>query len=316
MTRIVAVTGATGFIGGHLVRHLAAQGWRVRALVRTPSAAERLAAPEVEPILGRLEDGASLDALVQGCQAVVHAAGLIKAKDRDTFFQANADGVAAVADRVAAQTVPPQLVALSSLAARQPALSDYAASKRAGEDVLSNRGRELAWTILRPPVVYGPGDRATLVFFRSVARGLGLLPAPADARVSFIHVDDLCAAVSALLDGRSEVESQTFEPDDGNPDGHTWHEAIETAGTVFGRRPRLIAVPRAALFGVARVNQALSRVTGRPALLSPGKAREIRHRDWVCRGPDLGALCGWRPHWSLPAGFAQTIAWYKENNWL
>src|SRR4051812_5822680 len=145
MPATVALTGATGFIGGHLVRKLTAAGWSVRALVRRN--ATGLPA-NVTVVGGALDDAAAVATLVRDVDAVVHVAGLVKARNRAEFFRVNAAGAGAIAAAAAGQPKPPHVVLVSSLAAREEAISDYAASKRAGERAVVDAPSSLPWTIV------------------------------------------------------------------------------------------------------------------------------------------------------------------------
>jgi len=308
----VAVTGATGFIGPHVVRKLQADGWRVRILTRRPVDTAQIGA-EVEAVGGDLEDQASLQRLLDGADAVVHVAGLIKARTREKFFRANAESVSRLAEIAAAAPAPPRFVLMSSLAARAPDLSDYAASKLAGERALIAAGAALPWSILRPPAVYGPGDRATLPFFRCVRHGIGPLLGSDGARLSLIHVEDLASAVGALLSDERSA-GLVAEVDDGQG-GYTWPEMIAVAADAFGRRARVVRVPMAIPYGLSMLNQALARI-GYTPMLTPGKVRELYHRDWVCDPSPIMARTAWQPAVSLGQGFASTIAWYQQQGWL
>lgn len=313
MPPAVAVTGATGFIGPHVVRRLSADGWRVRVLTRRALDPSQLG-PNVETIRGALDDPASLQRLVHGADAVVHIAGLIKARSRDAFFQGNAVGVGRLVEIAAAAPSPPRFVLMSSLAAREPGLSDYAASKHAGEQALRAAGGALPWTILRPPAVYGPGDRATLLFFRSVGRGFAPVLGTEQARLSLIHVEDLAAAVGALLpDERSQ--GMVAEVDDASG-GYGWREMIEVAAAAFGRHCRILRVPMAIPYSLGSLNMLLARLTGYTPMLTPGKVREFYHHDWVCDSSPLIERTAWRPMIPLRQGFASTIAWYRQQGWL
>ena len=314
MADIVALTGATGFIGGHVAAALLDAGWRLRVLVRGAPPAALAAAPAVTLVRGALDDPASLRELVSGAAAVVHLAGVVKARRRHEFFAVNRDGVARLLDAVGPGA--PRLVLLSSLAAREPGVSAYAASKRAGNAVLAERGDGLAWTILRPPVVYGPGDRNTLAFFRAVARGIGPLLAPEAARVSCLHVGDLAGAVVALLGAGEATHGETYEIADGEPGGYGWRRLIEIAASHLGTRPRIVRVPRSLLGAAARINALVGLAAGRATMLSPDKVREIGHLDWVCRDSGLNEAVGWRPQVSVARGFASTIDWYRREKWL
>src|SRR5262245_47287854 len=163
-------------------------------------------------VLGDLSDEAALKRLVAGADAVVHAAGLIKARRPADFMTVNRDGTALLSALAPGAT----FLLLSSLAAREPQLSPYAASKRAAEAVVA--GRSGPWVTVRAPAVYGPGDRETLAYFRAVARGLAPRPKVADARLSLIHVGDLAEAL-ALAAERPPVPS-TYEIDDGKEGGY------------------------------------------------------------------------------------------------
>jgi 2-alkyl-3-oxoalkanoate reductase len=307
----VAVTGATGFIGPHVVRRLRAD-WRVRILTRR--AVDTSSLGEVEAVRGDLDDQASLQRLLDGAQAVVHVAGLIRARTREKFFRANAESVGRLAGIAAAAPSPPRFVLMSSLAAREPDLSDYAASKLAGEQALMAAGAALPWSILRPPAVYGPGDRATLFFFRCVRHGIGPLLGSPGARLSLIHAEDLANAVAALLVGEPAT-GLIAEVDDGGG-GYDWRQMIETAAAAFGRRARIVRVPMAIPYGLGMLNQALARLPGFTPMLTPGKVREFYHHDWVCDPGPIMARTVWRPAIPLRQGFASTISWYRQQGWL
>lgn len=326
----VALTGGSGFVGGHILRRLTAAGWQVRALTRRPDGLPDLAATQaarVTPILGDLEDGGALAELVSGVDAVIHCAGLVAARRRDDFQRVNAAGTAALLrvlrDRPPAGRPAPRFVLMSSLAAREPQLSPYAASKRAAEQVLQDLGDGLDWRILRPAVVYGPGDRATLPLFRQFHRGIVLVPA-GGGRFSMIYVDDLAAAAVAAL-APDLPPRGLLEPDDGTAGGYGWAEVLAAAAGQAGRPLRALAVPRPLQRLAAGLSGAGALVTGRPAMLTQGKVNEIAHPDWVCRPRPLDAPGGaaalsdcisWRPAVGLDEGFSRTMAWYKAAGWL
>ncbi|MCW5748744.1 MAG: NAD(P)-dependent oxidoreductase, partial [Alphaproteobacteria bacterium] len=208
---------------------------------------------------------------------------------------------------------PARLFMMSSLAAREPHLSAYAASKRAGEDLLATAAPAAGWVAIRAPAVYGPGDRETLPFFRWVRRGMAPVPA-GGGRLSLIHVADLCAALAEAL-GRPPADG-IYEIDDGAVAGYTLAQMAATAAGVFGRRVRTAPVPRVVMTGVAGMQQALARATGRAAILSTGKVREIFHDDWVVTDRRLATSLAFEPRFDLPGGFADTIGWYQRQNWL
>ena len=312
MAVTVALTGATGFVGGAIARSLAEGGYRLRLLARRPAALSGLTG-ETVAIAGALDDPGSLAQFMEGAEMAVHAAGAIKAIDETEFVRVNCDGAAAVADAARRAGVG-RFVLISSIAARSPLVSAYAASKRAGEsEVLQRLGDRV--TILRPPVVYGPGDRETLPMFKAARLGLFPIPGPPEARLSFIHVEDFAGAVAACL-AASQQPTGVHEPDDGARGGYGWPEILAAFGSVFGRRPRPVAVPVALLRLSARASLAAARVTGRPQMLRPDKVNELRHPDWVCRESRLAEAAGWRARYGLDEGFRHTAAWYRAHGWL
>lgn len=205
------------------------------------------------------------------------------------------------ATRSAAQ--PPRLLLLSSLAAREPQLSWYARSKRDGEELL--RGEiDLDWIILRPPAVYGPGDKEMLPVFEAMSRGIALVAGSSEARISLVHVDDLVAAIIACL--QSDATSRhTYSPCDGRDNGYNWHEMAAIAGAVWSRRVRLWNIPAWLLDQVAWLNLRIARLTGRAPMLTPAKLRELRHPNWVVDHRDLTAATGWQPETGLERGLQQ-----------
>ncbi|MBC7164893.1 MAG: NAD(P)-dependent oxidoreductase [Roseovarius sp.] len=296
MSQRVAVTGAAGFVGQALVARLLAGGHGVRALVhRTPLG---LTHPALESVAGGLGDEAALARLLDGVAVVVHVAGVVRGRDARDFLPVNAEGVARVARIASAQPRPPRVILISSLAAREPQLSHYAASKRAGEARLAQSG--LDHTILRPPAIYGPGDRELVPLFETMARGIVPLPGVRGARASLIHVDDLARAILALV---ARPAPGTFELHDGRAGGYGWEEIAAIVEEVAGRgRGWRVALPGAFLHVIATANLFAARLFGYQPMLSPGKLRELRHPDWVADNTALTAATGWVPQIPLAEG--------------
>lgn len=315
MPRTVAVTGATGFVGGHLVRELAEAGWKVRALTRRPIAEPQTYPEDVTWVRGNLENEPALQELLTDVDAVVHCAASIKALDAEGFHKANAEGTERVARIAAAMPAPPTFLYMSSVAARHPDISDYAASKRAGETALAKLSDRLTWWALRPGAVYGPGDKETLTMFRMAAARVAALPGGGEGHVSLIHVSDLVAAVAALLD--SPVESgAVFEVDDGQEGGYTLRALYETLGEHMDRRALYLPVPRPVLTAVAYCNAKVAKLTRKPAMLAPGKIREIYHADWATDSRPIRQATPWRPKIGAREGLKATLSWYKSQGLL
>jgi nucleoside-diphosphate-sugar epimerase len=294
----LAVTGGTGFVGQRLLKLATARGHRIRALTRRRQEAQR----GIDWVEGELAACADLCA---GADAVIHVAGVINARSAAEFDAGNVAGTRAMLDAATAAGVG-RFIHVSSLAAREPALSAYGASKAASEALLPGSG--LDWAIVRPPAVYGPGDRETFELFRLAAQGIALVPMR--GRASFIHADDLAAALLALATG---TMSGVFEPDDGHPDGYDHGDFARLIGAAVNRQPLVLRVPRAGMLAGAAVDTTLSRLRGRLPKLSFDRARYFAHPDWVSRGP---AIAGWTPQIAAPEGLAATARWYREAGWL
>ncbi|MGJ8523820.1 3 beta-hydroxysteroid dehydrogenase/Delta 5--_4-isomerase [Carnimonas sp. R-84981] len=305
--RLVALTGATGFIGSTLISRLSLEGYRVRALYRPRPGRQLPAGNHVEWIAGGIDSAASLDTLLDGASAVIHCAGAVRGASREDFDAVNVAGMQAVAE-ACLRAGGLRLLSLSSLAAREPQLSHYAASKREGERVLAQYSDSLAWIALRPPAVYGPGDREMLPLFQGMQRGWALIPGSGAGRLSLIYVDDLVAAMLAWLVSDSP-QCGVYEVDDGQPDGYDWNTIIETVSQVCRRkRPiRRVRVPSALLKGIAAGNQAAARLFRYAPMLTPGKVGELTHSDWVCDSAPFRHISNWSPQVRFAAGLAKTL---------
>ena len=306
---LIAVTGPGGFVGSAVMAELAARGLAARVLARDPSRLKLHLDTEI--VAGDLADKAALAALCDGADAVIHIAGAIMAVNRDAFFAVNAEGAANVA-AAAAQAKVRRFVLVSSLAAREPDLSHYAASKRAGEHLVARAAGRMNWVMIRPPAVYGPGDKATLPLFQQLTRPFALVPGGGKGRISLLHVADLARALvdQALADAPSGT---IHEIDDGKSDGYGWDELSAIAGEAEGRSVRPLFVPRAALALPALLADAIAQVRGVPFMLSQSKLGELYHPDWVVRGPELP---GFSPEFGFARGFVQTLAAYRDQGLL
>lgn len=301
----VAVTGATGFIGRVLCRRLSDSGIAVRALVRSPRSRRPDTLPAaVTQVGGSLSDPAALAELVRGARVVIHCAGAVRGADRAAFDAVNVDGTAALIEAMRGQAPDARLVLLSSLAAREPQLSDYAASKRAAEELLT-AGLPFEHCILRPTAVYGPGDVELQPLLTAMTRGLAPVPGRPDHRVTLIHVDDLVDALIAAATGTPGPGP--FELADERADGYHWPELAAAVRARSGRRVRLLRVPATLLIGLGRINLLFARLLDRAPMLTPGKARELLHPDWSCDPRAFRAATGWVPQHDLDAGLATVL---------
>ena len=297
---IVAVTGATGFVGRAVVDRSAGSGLSLRALTRRaqPSRAG------ITWIAGALDKPDSLATLVEGADAVLHIAGVVNAPDRAGFVAGNIDGTRAILTAASAAGVA-RFVHVSSLAAREPGLSLYGWSKAEAERLVIASDRD--WTILRPAAVYGPGDMEMRDLFRAAKLGLALLPPP--GIMAAVAVDDLARLLVAAAD-RARPRT-LYEVDDGT--GWTHADFARAIGVAVGQRVMPLHLPRALLLLGARLDAMLR---GDKAKLTRDRVGYLTHPDWTADAdrrvpPEL-----WTPRIDTATGLAETARWYRANGLL
>ena len=248
-----------------------------------------------------ITDTDALAGAVADCDAVIYCAGSVRGRSPADFSMANIDGVEAVLKALGRIPEAPPLLLLSSLAASRPQLSDYSFSKHAGEQLLQ-QNPTLAWTILRPTAVYGPGDKEMLPVLKMARRGLLVHAGPVDQRLSLLHVDDLVRAMLAWLSSWRGCLHKTYAIDDGRPGGYDW-PAIGAA--VSNGECRSIKLPRLLLDFAARSNLMAAKLTGYQPMLTPGKVRELVQTEWLGDNSGFTADTGWIPKLDLHAGVQQ-----------
>jgi nucleoside-diphosphate-sugar epimerase len=322
--RVALVTGASGFIGGHLVEALVPRDWRVRCLVRKTSRLKWLPTDDVTLMNGEIEmPGEDLDRAVRSVSVVFHLAGLTSAADDAAYTAVNVDGTRNIVESM--QRVAPDalLVFCSSLSAAGPAtdnrpvnetdvpapISAYGRSKLAAEEIVSASG--LQYLIVRPPAVYGPRDVDILAAFKMAARGISLRVAPAGQRLSMVHAEDLARGFvcAAEAEGRG-----LYYMTDGMI--HTYESISEQISRAVGRKTRTIAVPRGIADLVSRADRFRGSLTGTKPLLTPDRALELSQDDWTCDDTRARLDIDYESSISLPDGMRKTAEWYRSVGWL
>jgi nucleoside-diphosphate-sugar epimerase len=319
----VLVTGATGFVGGHLLSHLLAGGHRVTALVRGETRRPHLASQGIRVVTGTLDDGDALAAACEGADAIMHAAGLTRALPPRDFHRVNVDGTRRLLE-AATEAHVSRFLFVSSLAAAGPddtrakrdatprPVTTYGRSKLAAEQMVRASG--VSWTILRPPMVYGPGDRELLRVFRS-ARRFGIAPVfgRGTQELVAIFAADLAealivaAATDATVGGTYAVcHAERF----------TQRALAQAVGHAVQRDVRTLSVPRLMARPVLALTSAAARVTRRPTLLTMDKAKEFLASGWTADPAPFHRDTGWHAAHDLQSGLSLTAAWYREHGWL
>ena len=318
------VTGATGFVGSHLAEALRRRGDEVTALVRSSRKAEPLTALGVSVVAGGLHDVGAMQRAVEGQDIVYHVAGLVAARNEAEFLTANREGTENVVAAMERAAVP-RLVLVSSLAAAGPAprgapllgdepprpVTAYGRSKLAAEQTVRRSG--LSWSIVRPPIVYGPRDREILKVFR-LAR-LRIAPVFGDGAQELVavHAGDLAAALIAAGSIPATV-GRTYTAC--HPEVFTSAEFGVAVAAAMGRSVATLRIPQSVGRAVLSLTEAAAKLARQPTILTVDKANEFFQPAWTGDPGPLTRDTGWRAGYDLKSGLAHTYRWYRESGWL
>ncbi len=319
------VTGATGFIGSHLVEELTKQGDEVCCLVRKSSDLKWLEGLKIKLLFSDCSDKASLRAIMPELDYVFHLAGLTKASYKEEFYCVNAEGTGNLIEAV--YLTNPNLkrfVYLSSLAAFGPSLngslpneeiephpvSDYGRSKLQGEQAVMGYADKIPVTILRPTAVYGPRDKDFFVLFKMVKRGL--IPTWGDGNATLLYVDDLVRCI-ILASEKEEAIGKRFFVSDGKT--YPSSEIIKEIALALGVNPTSLRIPRFVIPLISLVTEQVGRVRKKPGIINPDKLKEIVYPNWTCDTTRIKGI-GFEAKVGIKEGIKWTADWYKIHRWL
>jgi len=326
---IVLITGASGFLGSHVAERLASEGHTVRLLLRRTSSRRFLSEFEFEEAAGDVTDAGSLPPAAAGVDAVVHTAGLVKARNEAEFMAVNATGTAnLLAALTKANPDLPRFVYISSLAAHGPSedgdprpsdapprpVSAYGRSKLAGERALAESSIAGRSVVFRPPVIYGPRDAALVPFFRLARLRLAPLLMGGHNRISIVYVDDIARAIAQATTAEADVGGKTYCAEDGAV--HTWRDLLAAVEGAIGRRAVRISAPRWAFTAAAFGSEAFGFAARRAVSLTRDKVAEMAQRHWVCDSEGLRRDLGWSPRIDIREGARLTAEWYRRERWI
>ena len=325
----VLLTGGSGFLGSFTAEQLAADGHVVRALVRPRSdkrVLEKL--PGVEFAPGAIEDPASLLPAALGVDAVVHVAGIVKARKPEDFFQVNAQGTRNLLE-AAIQRGVRRFVYVSSLAAVGPSLdgtpvgddaeprpvTHYGRSKLEAERAVLAAKDQLHVTVLRPPLIYGPRDRETLAFFTSVRNGVLPMTGDGSNTLSVVYVADCAAAIVRALTADGAPSGRAYFVEDGAV--YVWRDALAEIESALGRRAFVrFGMPLGVVKVAAAATQLWGKVTNTAQMLTLDKVNELTQPHWVCSGAGARRDLGWEPRVQWARGVQEAVKWYRAQGWL
>jgi len=326
----ILLTGGSGFLGSYVAEQLAAEGHTVRALVRPRSdkrLLERL--PGTEFAAGAIEDRASLGPAMDGVDAVVHVAGIVKARKPADFFEVNAQGTKNLLDAALARGGLTRFVYVSSLAAVGPSLdgtpipdnaeprpvTHYGRSKLEAErEVLAAKDR-VPVTVVRPPLIYGPRDRETLAFFTSVRNGVLPMTGDGTNTLSVVYASDCAAAVVRAATEVDQRSGRTYFVDDGEV--YVWREALGEIEQAMGKRAFVrFGMPLGVVKVAAAATQLWGKMSGTAQMLTLDKVNELTQPHWVCSGEGARRELGWTPRVQWAQGVQQAVKWYRAEGWL
>ena len=318
------VTGATGFVGSHLVEALQNSSVEVTALARSASKAADLAQREVRVVPGDLHDIAGLERAVRDQDVVYHVAGVVAARDEADFLRSNRDGTRNVLT-AAEREGKPRFVLVSSLAAAGPAprgaplsgtepprpVTAYGRSKLAAEQVV--RSSSLPWSIVRPPIVYGPRDREVLKVFRLARLGLAPVFGDGSQELSAVHAADLAQALLAVTKVQTTIGGIYHAC---HPQVFTSADLGQAVGAAMGRSVIRLRVPQGVGRALLAVTETSARLTRQVTILTTDKANEFFQTAWTGDPSPLTRDSGWHARHDLASGLADTYQWYRKAGWL
>jgi len=324
----VLITGATGFIGYHLVKHLLSLGWEINCFVRKNSYREPEFIKRVSWIVGDLNNINSLKQACSQVDIIFHLAGKIKSSNLEEFIKTNTKGTENLIQAILQSNRNVHLIYISSLAASGPSdkfhikketdnadpVSSYGKSKLLAEKAILKHKNDFRCTIIRPSIVYGSKDKETLQFFKLARSHLNLHLGVAKRHLSMIYVNDLIQLIIKVANTKTKSGEIFFATD--NDNGHTWNNIMKTAAKSLNTHIFPVFVPKFLIKIVFYFSNIKTKFSKKSTMLNIDKYNEVKYPYWVCSSDKAKRILNFRPRYSLEEGFIKTAKWYKKMGWI
>lgn len=331
MSNRVLITGASGFIGYHLIEAAQKEGLEVHAAVRRSSNVSHLKPLNPVFVYPELSEKNALKKLLEeGDYAyILHAAGATRAKNSQAYNAVNADYTRLLAEAALEAAIPlKRFLFMSSLAALGPVpysdeqpitestqpmpITSYGKSKLLAEKYLEEL-KELPLTTIRPTAVYGPREKDLFILFKTLNKGLDVYIGTDPQRLSFVYVKDLAeVTISALLKGQNG--RQVYNISDGF--AYDRYALADSFKTVTGKNPRRVHLPVGVLKLAANIMELGATFSPIAPVVNREKVKELTAPNWYCSIEAAQRELDYRPKYPLTTGIAETWHWYTSNRWL
>ncbi|MBI3123818.1 MAG: NAD-dependent epimerase/dehydratase family protein [Ignavibacteriales bacterium] len=325
---ISIVTGASGFVGSHLVDKLLAEGHHVKCILRSSSSRKWLEGKPVEIVNCGLFDKAALKEVLKGADYIYHVAGIVKAKTEEEYFKGNVESTKTLLD-VAAEvnTNLKRFVVVSSQTACGPSFNGKPCSEETQEHPITTYGRskfaqealaksyfdKLPITIVRPPAVFGERDTEVYLIFKTYKAGLMTLIGFDDKKLNLIHVADLVTGIYEASISPNTIGQKYFVASE---ELYTWPQVGDAIAKALGKRALTLRLPHSLVYSVAAIAQFFAMFSSKAATFNLEKARDFVQPGWTCDVSKAKKDFGFTQKVSLEEGIKRSIDWYKEMKWL
>ena len=322
------ITGATGFVGSHLVDKLLEKNYEVYCLKRKTSSTKWLDGKNIKYVEGDLFSNEALENCIKDMDYVFHIAGVVKAKTKQGFIHGNYDSTKNLLE-ITERANPniKKFIFVSSLAAVGPAktevpvdentvpapITTYGETKLKAEEAVYSYKDKFPISIIRPPAVFGPRDSEILIYFKTFAGGLNSVIGFDTKYLSLVYVEDLADGIILAAEKEIANSQKYFLCFD---KAYNWDEIGDLTSKILGKKAFKIRLPHSVIYSVGYLAELFSTFSSKPATLNIEKCKDITQLRWICSNEKAKKELGFKPKFTLEESFKKTIDWYKEMKWI